>query len=133
MEQPVLSQSDRRSGWVTFVALYLGIAGVLNLVWGIAALSNKSYFVQDGLLWSHLNTWGWIMIVVGAVQLAGAGLVAARVGVGVVIAAGLACLGLIVNFLSIGAYPLWSGVLLVIDGLILWAVAAHSDDFILPY
>lgn len=44
-------------GWALFVAAYLVIAGVLNVIWGIVALDNKSYFVSGGLLWSELNTW----------------------------------------------------------------------------
>lgn len=46
------------------------------------------------------------------------------------IAGFLAFLGLLVNFLSIGAYPIWSVILLAIDALILWAVTVHSDEFV---
>jgi hypothetical protein len=117
-------------GWATFVAVYLLIAGVLNLIWGIAALENKAYFASDGLLWSTLNTWGWIAVVLGAVQLIGAGLVAARNAAGAVIAVFLAFCGIMFNFLSIGAYPVWSVILLVLDGLIIWGVTVHSEQFV---
>lgn len=112
-----------------FVAVYLLIAGVLNLIWGIAALENKSYFATGGLLWSELNTWGWVAIVVGAIQVLGAGLVAARNVAGAVIAAVLAFCGIMLNFLSIGAYPIWSAILLVVDAMIIWAVTVHSEQF----
>ncbi len=117
-------------GWATFVAIYLLIAGVLNVIWGIAALDNKSYFVSGGLLWSELNTWGWVAIIVGAIQMLGSGLVVARRAGGAVIAGFLAFLGIMLNFLSIGAYPVWSAILLVVDGLIIWAVTVHSDAFV---
>lgn len=119
----------RTGGWPTFVGVYLFTVGVLNVLWGIAALANKSNFVDNGLVWSSLKTWGWVVLIVGAVQLLGAGLVAARRAGGAVIAGFLAFLGLLVNFLSIGAYPIWSAILLVIDALILWAVTVHSDEF----
>jgi hypothetical protein len=118
------------SGWATFVAVYLTIAGVLNIIWGISALSNKSYFVSGGLLWSELNTWGWIAIIVGAIQVIGALLVAARRAGGAVIAGFLAFCGIMLNFLSIGAYPVWSAILLVVDAMIIWAVTVHSDAFL---
>jgi hypothetical protein len=118
------------SGWAIFVATYLLIAGVLNVVWGIAALSNKAYFTSGGLLWSSLNTWGWVAIIVGAFQMLGASLVAARSAAGAVIAGFLAFLGIMLNFLSIGAYPVWSGILLVIDALIVWAVTVHGEEFV---
>jgi hypothetical protein len=72
------SEYRSSSGWATFVAAYLTLTGVLNIIWGIAALSNKSYFTTGGLLWSELNTWGWVAIIVGAIQVLGAMLVAAR-------------------------------------------------------
>jgi hypothetical protein len=110
-----------------FVAAYLVIAGVLNIVWGIVALDNKSYFASGGLLWSELNTWGWVAIIVGAVQILGSMLVAARRAGGAIIAGSLAFFGIMLNFLSIGAYPVWSVILLVVDAMIIWAVTVHSD------
>jgi hypothetical protein len=118
------------SGWATFVAVYLLVVGSLNVIWGIAALANKSYFTAEGLLWSSLNTWGWVAIIVGAIQILGSGLVAARRAGGAVIAGFLAFFGIMLNFLSVGAYPVWSVILLVIDALIIWAVTVHSDEFV---
>jgi hypothetical protein len=118
------------SGWATFVAVYLTIAGVLNIIWGISALSNKSYFISGGLLWSELNTWGWASIILGAFQVLGALLVAARRTAGAVIAGTLAFFGIMLNFLSIGAYPVWSSIMLVVDSMIIWAVTVHSDAFV---
>jgi len=127
---PTTQQYESSSGWATFVAAYLTLTGVLNIVWGIAALSNKSYFTTGGLLWSELNTWGWVAIVVGAIQVLGAILVAARRAGGAIIAGTLAFFGIMLNFLSIGAYPVWSVILLVIDAMIIWAVTVHSDAFL---
>lgn len=119
-----------RSGWPVFVAVYLLTVGILNALWGIAAIAEKDNFVEDGLVWSTLQTWGWVVLIVGVVQLLGSGLVVARRAGGAVIAGFLAFLGLLVNFLSIGAYPIWAVILMAIDALILWAVTVHSDEFV---
>jgi hypothetical protein len=124
------TQDRSSSGWATFAVVYLAIAGVLNIIWGIAALDNKQYFISGGLLWSELNTWGWVAIIVGSIQVLGAFLVAARRAFGAIIAGTVAFFGIILNFLSIGAYPVWSVILLVLDGLIIWAVTVHSDAFV---
>lgn len=118
------------SGWAVFVGIFLLVAGVLNAIWGLAALDNKSYFATEGLLWSTLNTWGWIALIVGIIQMVGAFLVFARNAAGAVIAAFLAFCGLIMNFLAIGAYPVWSVILIVADALILWAVTVHGEEFV---
>jgi hypothetical protein len=44
------------SGWVAFAGAYLLVAGGMNVIWGIVALANKSAFVEDGLVWSTLDT-----------------------------------------------------------------------------
>jgi len=46
-----------------------------------------------------------------------------------VIAIVIALAGLFVNFLSIGAYPIWSILALVANGLVLWAVTVHGGGF----
>ena len=117
------------SGWVAFAGSYLMISGLLNLVWGITALSKKSYFVEGGLVWSNLSTWGWIAMIIAVVQILAGGLLFARKIGGVLMAIVLAMSGILVNFLSIGAYPVWSIVAIVCSGLVLWAVTVHGEAF----
>ena len=66
--------------------MYLGLAGAANLIWGITALSNREYFAEGGLVWSNLDTWGWISVVIAAVQLITALLLAMRWFGGVLVA-----------------------------------------------
>ncbi len=122
-------QGSTTSGWVKFVGLYLGVAGVLNVLWGVAALAERRNFAEQELIWSTLGTWAWIALIVGVAQIVGALLVASRRPGGAVIAACLGFLGLLSNFLSIGAHPMWSAILLVVNALILWAATVHSDEF----
>jgi hypothetical protein len=117
------------SGWIAFAGAYLLVAGGMNLIWGIVALSNKSAFHEDGLVWSTLNTWGWIAIVVGGAQMLAGLLVMGRMFAGQWLAGVLAILGIFVSFFSLGAYPVWSVIALATNGLVLWAVTAHGDEF----
>src|SRR4051794_28781532 len=66
------------SGWVAFAGSYLIIAGVLDLIWGITALAQKSYFIEGGLVRSSLTTWGWVAVVLATVQIVAGGLLFAR-------------------------------------------------------
>jgi hypothetical protein len=117
------------SGWVAFAGAYLMISGIVNMIWGVTALTKKAYFADGGLLWSGLSTWGWIAVVVATVQIVVGGLLFARKVLGVLLAIGLAMAGILVNFLSIGAYPVWSAVAIFCSALVLWAVTVHSQDF----
>ncbi len=120
---------DERSGWVAFAGAYLLIAGSMNVIWGIVALAEKENFVEDGLVWSNLETWGWISIVAGGAQALAGALMLARKFAGQWLGGILAMIGLFVNFLSVGAYPLWSLLALAANALVLWAVTAHGDEF----
>ena len=111
--------------WLAFAGAYLMMAGGANLLWGIAALANKDYFDEDGLVWSSLQTWGWVAILIGAVQIAVGVTTYLRKPVAMVIALLLAMCGLLFNFTTIGAYPVWSSVAIVCNALVLWAVTVH--------
>ncbi|MDA0184738.1 hypothetical protein OJ997_30830 [Solirubrobacter phytolaccae] len=117
-----------RSGWITFAGSYLVLAGALNLIWGVTALANASYFREDGLLWSDLTFWGWVAVIIAAVQILGGALVfMQRVG-GMIMAIVLAMAGILLNFTSIGAYPVWSSIAIVCSMLVLWAVTVHWEE-----
>jgi hypothetical protein len=117
------------SGWVAFAGSYLVIVGLLNLIWGVTALSKKDYFVDGGLVWSHLSTWGWIAVILAIVQFSAGALLFARKLAGTLIAGIVAAAGILVNFLSIGAYPIWSSIAIVGCALVLWAITVHSEEF----
>src|ERR1700750_3146116 len=62
----------RGMGRATFAAILLVIAGTLNIIYGIGALDSANIFVNDKrFIFSNLNTMGWVLIVLGIVQLSG--------------------------------------------------------------
>jgi hypothetical protein len=124
-----LSSPRTRTGWIAFAGVYLIVAGVMNGIWGLAALSDSEVLRERALAWSNLTTWGWLSVAAAAIQVAAGGLVLARRVVGRALALVIALGGLFVNFLSVGAYPLWSILALVANGLVLWAVTVYGDSF----
>ncbi|HEX6023577.1 MAG TPA: hypothetical protein VFZ00_16415 [Solirubrobacter sp.] len=118
--------SDAR--WLAFAGVYLMIAGGLNVIWGTTALVNKEYFAEDGLLFSSLQFWGWIGILIGAIQIVVGAFTYMRRMVAQLIAMVLAMCGLLFSFTTVGAYPIWSCIALVCNALVLWAVTAHGMD-----
>ena len=129
MDAGPLAGGRSRTGWIVFAGVYLLVAGAMNAIWGLAALTDRALLLERTLVWSTLTTWGWVSLAVALVQLAAGGLVLARKVVGRVLAIVIALGGLFVNFLSVGAYPLWSILALVANGLVLWAVTVYGDAF----
>jgi hypothetical protein len=125
----VRDSSTPGEGWAIFAVSYLALAGLLNVIWGVTALTKSTYFRDGGLVVSSLDTWGWIAIVIAVAQIITAGLLLSRWMGGVVMAMVLAMVGVLLNFVTIGAYPVWSSIALVCNGLVLWAVTVHGDRF----
>lgn len=59
----------RGTGRVVLVAVLLVIAGILNVIYGIAAVGNGHFFADTQYAFSSLHTWGWITIIVGIIRL----------------------------------------------------------------
>jgi hypothetical protein len=68
----------RGTGRGTFAAILLLIAGTLNIIYGIGALDSANIFANDTrYIFTDLNTMGWVLIVLGVIQLtAGVSLIA---------------------------------------------------------
>jgi hypothetical protein len=116
-------------GWVMFAGIMLLIAGVLNVIYGIAAVDNSKFFVHETqYILSGLNTWGWVTIILGALQVLAAFSIWSGGGFGRwfgIFVAGLSAIGAL---LSMPAYPFWSLSIFAIDILIIYGLAAYGGQ-----
>jgi hypothetical protein len=120
----------RGTGRAVFAATLLLIAGTLNIIYGIGALDDANIFVNDKrYIFSDLNTMGWVLIVLGLIQLAGGFSLLAGNTFGRLIGIVGASLGAIGALLSIGgAYPWWSLGLFFLCVYIVHGIFVYGDD-----
>src|SRR4051812_50159999 len=99
----------RGVGRSVFAATLLVIAGTLNIIYGIGALDDANIFVNDKrYIFTNLNTMGWVLIILGIIQLAGGFSLMAGNTYGRVIGIIGGSLGAIAALLSIrGNDPWW--------------------------
>jgi hypothetical protein len=111
----------RGAGRVLFAAVLLLVTGTLNIIYGIGSLDDANIFVNDRrFIFTNLNTLGWVLIVLGLIQLIGGFSLMAGNTFGRFIGILGGSLGAIGALLSIGgSYPWWS---LGIFFLCLWIV-----------
>ena len=115
------------AGWLAFAGIMLLVVAVLNIIYGIAAIGNSSFFVNDTkYILSDLNTWGWVTLVLGALQLGAAFSIWAGNQFGRWFGIGTAALSSIGALLSIPAYPFWSLAIFAVDILIIYGLAAYG-------
>jgi hypothetical protein len=114
-------------GWVTFAVVLLGLAGIWNVVDGILAISKSHvYTANASYVFSDLNTWGWIVLILGILE----GLAALAIlsgsewarwfGIGV---AGINAIGQL-SFVPV--YPFWGLMMFAVDILIIYALAVYG-------
>ena len=60
----------RGSGRAAFVAALLLIVGTLNIIYGIGSVGDATAVVGDQrLVFTSLHTYGWVLIILGVIQL----------------------------------------------------------------
>jgi hypothetical protein len=121
------SESAPGAGWVAFAAIMLGLAGTWNVLEGILAIGSSRVYVADStFVFSDLNTWGWIVTVLGATQL----IAAFAVSGGSELARWFGIAAAFVNAMGqlffLSAYPLWAVTMFAIDVIIIYALTVYG-------
>ena len=120
----------RGTGRAIFAATLLLIVGVLNIIYGIGALDDANYFVnQTRFILTNLNTLGWVSIILGVIQLtAGFSLISGNT-YGRVIAIVGASLGAIAALFSIsGPNPWWSLAVFFLCIYVIHGIFVYGED-----
>src|SRR5688500_6540254 len=120
----------RGAGRVLFAGIMLIIVGVVNIVYGIGALDDANIFVNDTrFILDDLNTLGWVLIVLGVIQLtAGFSLMSGR-AYGRVMGMVAGSLGAIGALFSIGgANPWWSLGVFFLCVYVVHGIVVVGDD-----
>jgi|SRR5689334_20197180 hypothetical protein len=117
------------AGWVMFAGIMLLIVGVLNVIYGIAAVGDSKFFVHETqYILSGLNTWGWVTIILGALEILAAFSIWSGGGFGRWFGIFVASLSAIGALMAMPAYPFWSLAIFAIDILIIYGLAAYGGQ-----
>jgi hypothetical protein len=124
----------RGAGRVTFAATLLLIAGTLNIIYGIGALGDARVFVGDQrFIFTNLNALGWVLILLGVIQLGGGFSLIAGNTYGRVIGLIGAGLGAIGALLSVGgAYPWWSLAIFALCVYVIHGILVYGEEASAP-
>jgi hypothetical protein len=110
------------------------VAGIVNVIYGIAAISDSKFFVgQTTYVFSNLNTWGWITLLLGIIAIA-AGLSVVRGGLfGRTVGIFVASLTAIGALLGVGgAFPFWSLGVFAMCVAIIHGLAVYDPEAVEP-
>jgi hypothetical protein len=118
-----------------FASILLMLVGTINIIYGIGALDDANIFVNDTrFVLDNLNTMGWVLIILGTIQLVAGFSLAAGATFGRVIGIISGSLGALAALFSIGGNnPWWSLAVFalcvyVVHGLVIFG----EDERMLP-
>ncbi|WP_371404278.1 hypothetical protein OHA10_01125 [Kribbella sp. NBC_00662] len=118
------------TGLVVFAGVMLVVTGLVNVFEGLIALFNDERLVitPEHFVVVDLTGWGWVLLISGLLLLAaGCGLLAAQTWARIT-AIVLVGLHVILQILSLGAYPIWSLLMIALDTAVLYALTAGWSD-----
>jgi hypothetical protein len=116
------------SGWWVFAGILLIVAGILNIIYGIAAIGDSKFFTDQGtFIISGLHTWGWITLILGVLELIAAFSLFAGNEFGRWFGIFIAALNAIGALLSIPAYPFWSLAIFALAIIIVYKLAEGPE------
>jgi hypothetical protein len=120
----------RGAGRVVFAAVLLIIVGGLNVIYGIGALDGARVVVNDQrYILDDANTLGWVLVVLGVIQLLGAFSLMAGNAFGRFIGVLGAGLGAVGALLSVGgSNPWWSFGIFLLCIYIIHGIFIYGDD-----
>jgi hypothetical protein len=133
MEQ-TYAQDDVRAGtrglgWMTFAGVMLGFAGTFNFIDGIVAVSKSRFYVAGAVfVFSDLKTWGWIVLILGIIQVCAAFAIFAGSQWARWFGITVAAVNAIAQLMFIQAYPLWALSIFTLDVLVIYALAVYGGQ-----
>ncbi|MBW8060393.1 MAG: hypothetical protein FVQ78_08730 [Solirubrobacterales bacterium] len=123
-----MNEGSLISGWWVFAGVLLLIAGVLNIVYGIAAIGDSRFFTEDAAyIISGLNTWGWILLIVGVLELVAAFSLFSGGEYGRWFGIFIASLNAIGALLALPAAPFWSLAVFALAIIVIYKLAEGPE------
>jgi hypothetical protein len=121
------------SGWVMFAAAVMLTIGSIDIIQGLAALLKETTYVIPGgenalLVTTSYDTWGWALIIWGAILILSALSLFAAKGWGRWFALFAVIINMIGQIAWFPAYPLWSLVAIGLGVAVLWALTAGWQE-----
>jgi uncharacterized membrane protein HdeD (DUF308 family) len=121
-------EAQRGEGWIVFAGAMLLFAGILNFIWGIAAIDDSAFFTDEGryVIFDNLSTWGWFLLIVGVLQVIAAFSVWNRHTFGQVFGIGCALLNAMILLFTVNAFPFAAFMLFIVDVLVVYGLAVYG-------
>jgi hypothetical protein len=119
--------SDRGLQWLSYAGTMLGLAGGFNLIKGVVALADSTFYTHHGAyVVGDVRLWGWIVLVGGVFELVASFAIFVGSQLARWFGVGVAGLNALVQLFFIPATPVWALAAFALDMLVIYALVVHG-------
>jgi hypothetical protein len=120
--------SALRTGWITFAGIVLIIVGAINVIYGLSAMFRDEVLTVSGtgsvIVWD-LTAWGWMLLLFGILQFAAGVALFGGAGWARWTAIVLTGVNAVANVGFITVNPLWTTLIVALDIVVIYQLAAR--------
>jgi hypothetical protein len=116
------------TGWPTFAGVFFLVSGAFNLIYGIAALADSKYVV-DQVLFANLDFWGVVLLIIGGLGIFAGWAVLGRQESGRKFGIALASVGILVQLMIINTNGSWGLVVIAVYFMILYSLIVKGEAY----
>lgn len=118
------------TGWIAVASIILMIEGIMQIVYGFAALYNQTWYLATSstIYIFNVATWGYISVVTGLLLIL-VGILLMRGNLfGRTVALVFVVLGLLESLALVSPAPIWSLLAIVLYLVVGYAILAHGNE-----
>lgn len=118
------------TGWVALASFVLMFSGIMQAIYGFAALFNQNWYVatSSSVYVFSIATWGWISLALGALLFLTGVLLLNGNLFGRTLGVIFALMGLAANMAFLSVAPIWSTLGIIAYVLVGYAIIAHGSE-----
>jgi hypothetical protein len=120
-------------GWKIFAGILIILVGIFNVIDGLRAITNASqvmsHFPNGKVqlpLTNNLKTWGWLVLIIGAVMILAGFLIFSGNMFGRIVGVTVASLNAIIQLSYLDHNTFWSFTMILVDLLVIYGLIAHG-------
>jgi hypothetical protein len=125
-----LTESKMRvegSGWIGFAGTMMVIVGFVNIIDGIAAISDRKYLATQ-LLFSNMHAWGWFFLIWGIIQILAGLAIYGGASWGAFVGIIAASFNFIAQLSWVHTNTAWALSAMVLDVLVIYALVVYGGQ-----
>jgi hypothetical protein len=127
-----MARNTAWTGWIGFAGCLMVLVGGIDIFQGLIAIIRDEYYAvtPNQIIVFDLTTWGWLTLLWGlVVLLAGFALLSRQPWARwFAIIVGFVTFFEQLGFVGSSQYPLWALTVLVLTGIVLWALMVHWEE-----